>query len=74
MADTGECARPPPMSQTWEEQGENEVAYLELVKRQKAGAYTPYREVIRWRRRFWSAFAIAVIEGLVLFYAGWSNK
>lgn len=56
------------MRQTWEEQGENEVAYLRLVNRQTAGAYTPYREMTKWRRRFWLALAIAVLEfGLLLF-------
>jgi hypothetical protein len=59
------------MRQTWVEQGENEVAYLELVRRQRAGiarSYTPYREVLRWKKFFWWAIGLNVLQVGIIWY------
>lgn len=60
--------------QTWEEQGENEVAYLELVRRQKAGAYPPYREVLRWKKFFWGAIGLNLLQGWIIWYLVFKGK
>lgn len=60
--------------QTWEEQGENEVAYLELVKRQKAGAYTPYHEVARWRRIAWWSIGWNFVQVGIIWYLVFKGK
>lgn len=56
------------MRQTWEDQAESHADLLAYLKRDKGEPLTPYREVTTWRRRFWLILAIALIEGLLLYF------